>query len=235
MTTMMNACTDQEARNAILEIGRRMFARQYVAANDGNISVRTAPDRIWVTPTGVSKGYMTEDMLLCVDLEGRVLEGTAAPSSEMKMHLRVYRENPEVGGVVHAHPPAATSFAIARVPMDMALLTETVFNLGVVPVAPYATPGTQEVPESIAPFCRTHNAVLLANHGALTWGRSAMEAYYRMESLEGSAVILMNLGYLNRPGCLLKRCEVEALLEAREKAGITAGGVPRCAEDCGRA
>ena len=95
---MMNACTDQEARSAILEIGRRMFARQYVAANDGNISVRTAPDRIWVTPTGVSKGYMTEDMLLCVDLEGRVLEGTAAPSSEMKRHLRVYRENPEVGG-----------------------------------------------------------------------------------------------------------------------------------------
>ena len=119
--------------------------------------------------------------------------------------------------------------------MDMALLTETVFNLGVVPVAPYATPGTQEVPESIAPFCRTHNAVLLANHGALTWGRNAMEAYYRMESLEGSAVILMNLGYLNRPGCLLKRCEVEALLEAREKAGITAGGVPLCAEDCGQA
>ena len=162
---MMNACTDQEARSAILEIGRRMFARQYVAANDGNISVRTAPDRIWVTPTGVSKGYMTEDMLLCVDLEGRVLEGTATPCSEMKMHLRVYRENPEVGGVVHAHPPAATSFAIARVPMDMALLTETVFNLGVVPVAPYAIPGTQEVPESIAPFCRTHNAVLLVEEG----------------------------------------------------------------------
>ena len=235
MIPMANACTDQEARAAILEIGRRMFVRQYVAANDGNISVRTGPDRIWVTPTGVSKGYMTEDMLLCVDLEGRVLEGTAAPSSEMKMHLRVYRENPEVGGVVHAHPPAATSFAIARVPMDMALLTETVFNLGVVPVAPYATPGTQEVPESIAPFCRTHNAVLLANHGALTWGRSAMEAYYRMESLEGSAVILMNLGYLNRPGCLLKRRDVEALLEAREKAGITAGGVPLCSEDCGQA
>ena len=208
---MTHACTDQEARAAILEIGRRMFARQYVAANDGNISVRTAPDRIWVTPTGVSKGYMTEDMLLCVDLEGRVLEGTAAPSSEMKMHLRVYRENPEVGSVVHAHPPAATSFAIARVPMDMALLTETVFNLGVVPVAPYATPGTQEVPESIAPFCRTHNAVLLANHGLVAWEGSLPKAFSLARDLEFTAELQWRAMAVGTPNILTDSQMAEAL------------------------
>jgi L-fuculose-phosphate aldolase len=110
-------------------------------------------------------------------------------------------------------------------PWTWALLTETVFNLGVVPVAPYATPGTQEVPNPL-PLLPNPHAVLLANHGALTWGRSAMEAYYRMESLEGSAVILMNLGYLNRPGCLLKRREVEALLEARRRRGLLPAGFP---------
>ena len=225
---MTHACTDQEARAAILEIGRRMFARQYVAANDGNISVRTAPDRIWVTPTGVSKGYMTEDMLLCVDLEGRVLEGTASPSSEMKMHLRVYQENPEVGSVVHAHPPAATSFAIARVPMDMALLTETVFNLGVVPVAPYATPGTQEVPESIAPFCRSHNAVLLANHGALTWGPDLWSAFDRMETVEQTARIYANVQLLGG-GVELTEAQETALLGLAGRYAVLAG--PRTEEE----
>ena len=105
-------CTDTQAKALILEVGRRMFQRQYVAANDGNISVRTGEDRVWVTPAGVSKGYMTEDMLVCVDLNGTILEGTAKPSSETKMHLRVYRENPDVGSVVHAHPIALLPFPL---------------------------------------------------------------------------------------------------------------------------
>ena len=117
--------TDQEARQQILDIGRRMYERRYVSSNDGNITVRTGENRIWVTPTGVSKGFMTEEMLICTDLEGNVLEGTAKPSSEITMHLRVYRENPEVKAVVHAHPITATAFAIARIPMDAALMTES--------------------------------------------------------------------------------------------------------------
>ena len=224
-------CTDEQAKALILEVGRRMFERQYVAANDGNISIRTGENRIWVTPAGVSKGYMTEDQLVCVALDGTVLEGTAKPSSETKMHLRVYQENPDVGSVVHAHPVVATTFSIARIPLDVAIMTESVIGLGVVPVADYATTGTQGVPDSVAPFCKEYNACLLANHGALTWGKDAMQAYYRMETLECYAAIMMNLGYLNQPPCVLNRSQVEELLEIRKNLGVTSGGIPRCAED----
>lgn len=224
-------CTEEQAKELILEIGRRLYERRYVAANDGNISIRTGENRVWVTPTGVSKGYMTGDMLVCVDLEGNVVEGGGRPSSETGMHLRVYRENPAVGAVVHAHPVAATSFAIARVPLDVALMTESVLGLGVVPVAEYATTGTQAVPDSVAPYCRDYNAVLLANHGALTWGADAMQAYYRMETLECCASIMMNLGYLNRPPQVLTRKQVGELVALREERGVSAGGRPLCAED----
>ena len=224
-------CTDENAKRLIIDIGRRMFERQYVSSNDGNISIRTGENCIWVTPTGVSKGYMSEDMLVCVDLEGNILEGGGKPSSETKMHLRVYQENPQVGSVVHAHPIAATTFAIARIPLNVALMTESVVGLGVVPVAKYATSGTQAVPDSIAPYCRTYNAVLLANHGALTWGKDGLQAYYRMESLECYATIMMNLGYLNRSARVLTQSEVNELLEIRRSLGITTGGTPVCSED----
>lgn len=223
-------CTDKEAKRLIVEVGRRLFERRYVSANDGNISVRTGDNRVWVTPAGVSKGYMTEEMLVCVDLDNNILEGSGKPSSETAMHLRVYKENPEVGSVCHAHPVNATCFAIARVPLDKALMTECVLGLGVVPVAPYATSGTPAVAESIAPYCRDYNAVLLANHGALTWGRDAIQAYYRMESVECCAEVMKNLGYLTAPK-LLTHAEVDELLAARKKLGVTSGGVPVCAED----
>lgn len=224
-------CAEEQAKELILEIGRRMYERRYVAANDGNISVRTGEGRVWVTPAGVSKGYMTGDMLVCVDLDGNVVEGSGTPSSETKMHLRVYGENPRVGAVVHAHPIAATSFAVARIPLDVALMTESVLGLGVVPVAEYAATGTQAVPDSVAPYCRDYNAVLLANHGALTWGEDAMQAYYRMETLECCASIMMNLGYLNRPACVLTRSQVSELVALRRDRGVSAGGSPLCAED----
>ena len=223
--------TDAEAKALILEIGRRMYSRQLVSSNDGNISIRTGGGRIWLTPSGVSKGFMTEEMLVCVDLNGCVLEGTRKPSSESKMHLRVYRENPAVNAVVHAHPVTATAFAIARVPLDLALMTESVIGLGVVPVAPYATAGTDAVAESVAPYCREYHALLLANHGALTWGGEAMQAYYRMESVEACAQVMLRLGLLNRPPQVLTACQRQELLDARKNFGIHTGGVPRCAED----
>lgn len=183
--------SDTEVKNIICEIGRRMYLRGYVAANDGNITIKSGPNEIWATPTGVSKGYMTPDMLVKLDEEGNLLEGTYKPSTEIKMHLRVYKENPSIRSVVHAHPPIATSYSIAGLGLEKPILAEAILTFGAVPIVPYATPGTQEIPEAIAPFCKDYTAVLLANHGALTWGRDPQDAYFKMESLEHYAQILM--------------------------------------------
>lgn len=221
-------CSDFEAKKLICEIGKRMYDRGYVAANDGNISIKVGPNTIWCTPTGVSKGFMSPDMLVKMTLDGKVISGKLKPSSEVKMHIRVYKENPEVNAVTHAHPPVATSYAIAGIQLDKALLPEAVVLLGNVPVAKYATPGTQEVPDSIAPYCRDYNAVLLANHGALTWGSDGIEAYHRMESLEHYANILMYTGNIINKSNELNCEQVGELLQIREKMGIKAGGIPPC-------
>lgn len=221
--------TEFEAKKTIIEVGKRMYNRGYVAANDGNISVKVGPNSVWVTPTGVSKGYMTPDILVKVDLNGKVIFGKTKPSSEIKMHLRVYNENPAVMAVTHAHPPVATSFAISGYQLDRALLPEAVINLGSVPIAPYATTGTQEVPDSIAPFCKTHNAVLLANHGALTWGRDLLEAYHRLESLEYYATIMMYTGRIIGKANELSCNQVSELVKIRENMGIKSGGDMKCA------
>ena len=216
--------TDREAKLAILDVGRRMYERGYVAANDGNISCRVSENEIWSTPTGVSKGFMTEEMLIKTDLSGTVLEGTMRPSSELKMHLRVYREDPSLQAVVHAHPPIATAFAVAGIPLDRPVLTEAAMALGNIPVAPYATPGTQEVPDSIAPFVRTHNGCLLANHGALSWGKDMYQAYYRLESIEYYAGILMNTVFVMGRWKELPRERAGELLEIRKRLGVDRGG-----------
>ena len=143
------------------------------------------------------------------------------------MHLRVYKENPELKAVAHAHPPVATSFSIAGIGLDSAILTEAVMGLGSIPIARYATPGTQEVPGSIAPFVNTHNGVLLANHGALTWGGD--QAFYRLESVEYYATILMYTGNVIGRQNILSCSQVNKLLNIRKKIGITSGGVPSCA------
>jgi L-fuculose-phosphate aldolase len=220
--------SDFEAKKMICEIGRRVYNRNYVAANDGNISVKVGPNAIWTTPTGVSKGFMTPDTMVKMDLSGNVLSGKMKPSSEVKMHLRVYNENPEVNAVVHAHPPVATSFAIAGISLDKPVLPEAVVLLGTVPVAPYALPGTEEVPNSIAPYCKDHNAVLLANHGALTWGRDLIEAYYRMESLEHYATMLMYSNNIIKQANELNCSQISDLINIREAMGIKTGGIPPC-------
>ena len=223
----MNDMSDKAARKAIIDIGQRMYVRGFVAANDGNISVRVGANEVWATPTGVSKGYMKKKMLVKVDLDGRVLEGTRRPSSELKMHLRAYRENEAIRSVCHAHPPICTCFAVAGIPLDSPILAEAVITLGDVPVAPYAELGTDAVSDAVAPYCHTHNGVLLANHGAVTWAEDAYSAYYRMESMEYYAKILLLtdkiLGAQNR----LSDEQIDRLLAMREKFGITQGGVPR--------
>ncbi|ARE86066.1 class II aldolase/adducin family protein [Clostridium formicaceticum] len=211
-------------REEICQIGKRMYDREFVAANDGNISVRISENEIWTTPTGVSKGFMTPEMLVKVDLQGKVLEGDSKPSSELKMHLKVYEERPEIKAVVHAHPLTATVLAVAGIPLDQALLPEAIVTLGTVPIAPYATPSTEEVPESIASYLKDHNAVLLENHGALTWGRDILEAYYRMETLEFYAKIILTtrmLGQANE----LPYDKIAGLLKIRESMGIV-GNIP---------
>ena len=219
--------SEKKAKKAILDIGQRMYVRNFVAANDGNISIRTGENEVWATPTGVSKGFMKKKMLVKVDLEGNVLEGTKKPSSELKMHLRAYQENPELLSVCHAHPPICTCFAIAGIPLDVPVLAEAVITLGDVPVAPYAELGSKEVPEVIAPYCHTHNGVLLANHGAVTWAEDPYSAYYRLESMEYYANILMITGKILKEQNTLTEEQVERLLAMREKFGIKRGGRPR--------
>ncbi len=225
-----NYPNDEEAKQQILEAGRRMYQKNFVASNDGNLSVKVSDTTLWATPTGVSKGFLTENMLIKVDLNGKILKGSWQPSSELKMHLRVYRENPEVKAVVHAHPPIATSFSVAGIPLNRPILAEAVVQLGEVPLAPYATPGTLEVPDSIAPYCKTHNAVLLANHGALTWGNSLWQAYYRMETLEYYATVTLCACVILGRANELSEEQVNQLLEIRRSLGILTGGRPQSKE-----
>lgn len=216
--------SDKQARAAILDIGDRMYRSGMVAANDGNISVKVGPNALWVTPTGVSKGYMTEDMLVKVDLDGNILEGTWKTSSELKMHLGVYKANPDIMSVSHSHPPVATSFAIAGIALDAALLTEAVIGLGPVPVAPYATPGTDEVPQSVQPFVRDYNAVLMANHGLLTWGRDAYDAYFRMEMIEHYAKMVMYSSFIIGRVNLLSADQAALMTKRRADDQFAVGG-----------
>jgi L-fuculose-phosphate aldolase len=221
--------TDGEAKRLIVEIGKRMYAKNFVAANDGNISVKVADDLIWTTPTGVSKGFMAEDELVKMRLDGTVLsQGARGASSEVKMHLRIYHENPAARGVCHAHPPVSTSFAIAGISLDKAIYPEALVNLGTVPCVHYEAPGSQGIPDSVAPYAKDYNALLLANHGAVAWGPSLMEAWYRLEATEHYAMILMYTGNIIGKANVLSCEQVNDLIEIRSKLGITSGGVPPC-------
>ena len=216
-------------RADIVEIGRRMYARGYTASNDGNISVRLGADRLLMTPKSVCKGFMTPDMMCITDLEGRKLEGERDPSSEMLMHLEVYRERPDVQAVVHAHPPTATGFAVAGIPLDRAVLAEVLTTLGSIPIAAYATPSTRELPEAVRQYIHAHDGMLLANHGALTVGGDLYSAYYKMETIEHFAKISLVARLLGREN-LISRDEVMRLQELRGTYGIKAPA-PICATD----
>lgn len=216
---------DREAalRQDIVEVGRRLWARGYVASNDGNISVRIGDGRLLMTPASVSKGFMTPEMLVITDLEGRTLEAASGrkPSSEALMHLAVYRHRPDVHAVVHAHPPLATGFAVAGIPLDRAVLAEVVTTLGSIPIAEYATPSTPELPEAIVPYLKAHDGMLLANHGALALGADLYAAYAKMETIEHFATISLVARVLGREHVLSTQ-EVERLQGLRGRYGIAA-------------
>jgi L-fuculose-phosphate aldolase len=176
-------------KKLICDIGKRVYDKGFVAANDGNISVRIDEDEFLITPTNVSKGFLTPDMIIKVDGNGNVLEGDYQPTSEMKMHLLVYHERPDVHAVIHVHPPYATAFAIAGIPLNQAIMPEAVVSLGTIPLAQYGTPSTDEVPKAVKTHVHDYQGVLLENHGALTWGKNLEQAYNLMESLEFTAKI----------------------------------------------
>ncbi|HJN45622.1 MAG: aldolase [Acidobacteria bacterium] len=221
--------TEERLRADIVEVGRRLHERGFVASNDGNISVRLEGDRLLTTPTGVSKGFMTPDMMVTTDLAGGKLTGEREPSSEILMHLAVYENRPEIKAVVHAHPPTATGFAVAGIPLDRAVLAEVVTTLGSIPIADYGTPSTSELADAVRQYIRAHDGLLLANHGALTVADELFAAYYKMETVEHFARISLVARQLGRER-LLSREEVNRLQDLRDRYGIAAPA-PICPTD----
>jgi L-fuculose-phosphate aldolase len=186
---------EYELRQEMVRIGRLMWERGYVAAADGNLSARLGPDRLLATPSGLSKGFLSAQDLVVIRLDGEPVPSYRGrgqkPSSEILMHLEVYRQRLDVGAVVHAHPPAATAFSIAGVTLARCILPEVVVTLGGIPTAEYATPGTAEVPESINQAIQEYDAIVLAHHGTLTVGQTLWDAYQRLEKVEQAAQITL--------------------------------------------
>jgi L-fuculose-phosphate aldolase len=205
-----------QLRRDLADFGRMLHTQGFVAATDGNLSVRLDAERILITPTGFSKGMMHPEDMIIVDLRGRKLSGTHDPSSEIVMHLTIYRMRPDVGAVVHAHPCTATGFASAGIALDQPLCSEIVITLGTVPLAPYATTGTMELSESLEPFIPYHDAILMANHGVVTYGEDLPRAFMRMEAVEHYAKIVLAARQL---GCTrsLDSNELEKLVAVRSR------------------
>jgi L-fuculose-phosphate aldolase len=205
------------ARREIVVVCRRLYERGLIAGPDGNVSVRIAPGRILVTPAGMSKVDVTGDDLVELTLEGKHVRGSKRASSEVGLHLRIYQRRPDVHAVVHAHPPTATGFAVAGEGLASCVLPEVVYQVGWVPLVPYATPGTEAVADGFEPFLSNHDAFLMANHGATTLGRTLTIAHQRMESVEHAAKILLTARLLGKVESLSGE-DVKALVDARARA-----------------
>lgn len=174
-------------RVALVRVCRKLQAGGFIAASDGNVSCRTGSDSFLITPSGKAKGELEPKDLLLVNLDGRVLQGRGRPSSEIRMHILIYNRRSDVGAVVHAHPPMLTAFTVASIPFQAEVLPEVYLTFGAVPTAPFATPSTDEVPQSIEPLVHEHQAILLERHGAVTMGATPQEAFLRLEKLEHAA------------------------------------------------
>ncbi len=209
-------------KEQICDVCHKMWLLGWVAANDGNVSAKLSDGRILATPTGISKSFITPEKLILLNEKGEVLEAAEGyrPSSELKMHLRCYAKRDDVFAVVHAHPPGATGFAVAHRPMDMYNMIEDVAVLGSVPLTPYGTPSTNEVPDAIEPYLDEHDAMLLTNHGALTVGADVYTAYYRMESLELWAKITINAEILGGSKDI-SRENIQKLIDLRSFYGVS--------------
>lgn len=227
---MKKYLSDEEARKLICEIGHRMWSKQMVAANDGNITIRVGENAVIITPTGVSKGELTPDMLFKIDLDGNILERAEgyAPTSETAMHLMVYKQKDEAMSTCHAHCMYLSTFASAGIELDMAAAPEPTLITGKIPVAPYACPGTYDLAESIVPYLKDHKVIMLANHGPISWGTSPRDAWYCLESAEAFAKSSLILKYIIKDLRPLSNEQLEILEKAfhpisgpnRVKAGL---------------
>ncbi len=213
--------SEYEVKKQICEIGKRIYGQGMVASNDGNISVKINDNEFLCTPTGVSKGFMTPEYICKVDANGKVIQANEGfrPSSEIKMHMRVYKNRPDVQSVVHAHPVYATSFAIAGIPLTQPIMPEAVIALGCVPIAKYGTPSTEEIPDAVEPYLQSFDAVLLENHGALTFSNNLLNAYHKMEAVEFYAKLLFNANMLGGPK-ELSDAQVQRLYQLRREFGL---------------
>jgi len=207
---------ERPSRREIVFFGRMLHGRGYVAAMDGNLSVRLDEERILATPTAMCKGMMRPSDLVVVDMEGRCISGRRCVSSEIGMHLLIYRMRPDIRAVVHAHPPTATGFAAAGMALTQPLVSEVVVGLGSIPLARYGTPGTPELWEALEPFVPEYDAILMSNHGVVAYGGDIHQAYMKMETVEHFAQIALVTHILGRQEPLGGQ-ELEKLILARSK------------------
>ncbi len=213
----------EDIKQQIVDVCHKMWLKGWVAANDGNITVKVGDDRYLATRTGISKYDITAEHIGLIDGGCNIIESPSEdwkPSSEVKMHIKCYNDRPDVGAVVHAHPPVATGFACAHLSLDDYCMIETVLAMGSVPLTPYGTPSTSEVPEAIAPYLQEHDVMLLENHGALAVGADLMTAYYRMESLEHQAKISLVARLLGGAKDI-SRENIDRLIGMRDGYGMT--------------
>ncbi len=221
--------SERELREHIVQVGHLVYQKGWVAANDGNISVRLDPDRVLCTPTQTSKGLLREEDLIILDMQGKKIEGRKEGTSEIAMHLLIMRMRPDVRSVVHAHPPVATGFATAGRALNLALLPEVIIGLGCVPLADYGLPGTPALTEGMVPYIPKYDALLMANHGAVSYGPDVFSAFFKMETVEHYARIALVAELLGGAKAL-PREEVEKLYESRTRYGVKAraGIEPGC-------
>ncbi len=211
---------EYQLASAVCEVGRRMYAKNFVAATDGNISVRLGPGRYLCTPSGVSKGFMQPGDMIIASEKGEKLEGSGKVTSEFFTHLAFYDERPDVMAVCHAHPPAAVACTLAGIPLDGYILPEMMYTIGAIPVAPYATPGTREGAESLRSWARACDAILLDRHGAVTAGINPFDAFMKMERVEHSCKTLATAHMLGSVRTL-EPGQVEKLKALRTAYGVT--------------
>lgn len=225
----MTRKSEAEYRDDLIEVCKRIYAKGFVAASDGNVSIRLGQDRVLCTPSGFSKGYLKPEQLLIVNMAGEVVGSRSRaglkPSSEILLHLECYRQRPEIGAVVHAHPPVAIACTIAGVSLAQCVIPEVIVTFGAIPTAPYATPGSPEGPNAVRELIANHDAILLDHHGTVTVGKDVFDAYFKLEKVEHAAEVTLAARQLGRvrglPGP-----EVQKLLEIRRQMGRGEG--PYC-------
>jgi len=231
---MISNPTEGVLRHEMIKVCQRLYQKNFVSASDGNLSARLSQERLLITPSGFSKGDLRESYLIIVDMNGKVIRGARGPggeilkvTSELKMHLEVYRQRQDVKAVVHAHPPIATGFSLAGVPMAKCLLPEVVYTLGAIPTTTFAAPTTEEVPESVRELIQTFDALILDRHGALTVGKDVWDAYYKLEKIEHTAQVMLTAYQLGSVRELTKE-QRQKVIEVGYSLGIRPEAMAIC-------